>query len=95
MREEKKKNEKREKKEKEEEDARLAPWMSHIKYAVGIKQRVAAALSKVRGEEYRAHGQNGWLWLSSTRNFRYVKTTHFRTRQKVLQNNRGPILSML
>ena len=47
--------------------------MSHIKYAVGIKQRVAAALSKVRGEEYRAHGQNGWLWLSSTRNFRYVK----------------------
>ena len=72
MREEKKKNEKREKKEKEEEDARLAPWMSHIKYAVGIKQRVAAALSKVRGEEYRAHGQNGWLWLSSTRNFRYV-----------------------
>ena len=26
-------------------------------------------VSKQRGEEYRVHGQNGWLWLSSTRNF--------------------------
>merc|ERR1712136_284864 len=26
-------------------------------------------VSKQKGEEYRAHGQNGWLWLSSSRNF--------------------------
>lgn len=26
-------------------------------------------VAKQRGEEYRVHGQNGWLWLSSTRNF--------------------------
>ena len=65
MRDDKKKNEKREKKEKEEEDDRLRPWMGWVKYTLGLKHQV----SKQRGEEYRAHGQHGWLWLSATRNF--------------------------
>ena len=65
MREDKKKNEKRERKEKEEEDERLRPYMTFVKYTLGLKHQV----SKQRGEEYRAHGQQGWLWLSSSRNY--------------------------
>ena len=65
MREDKKKSERRERKEREEEDERLRPWMTFVKYTLGLKHQV----SKQKGEEYRAHGQNGWLWLSSSRNF--------------------------
>ncbi len=65
MRDDKKKSEKRERKEKEEEEERLRPFMTHVKYTLGLKHQV----SKQRGEEYRAHGQNGWLWLSSTRRY--------------------------
>ena len=65
MRDDKRKNEKRERKEKEEDDERLRPWMTFVKYTLGLKHQV----SKQKGEEYRAHGQNGWLWLSSSRNF--------------------------
>ena len=65
LKEEKKKSERREKKEKEDEEERLRPWMTFVKYTLGLKHQV----SKQRGEEYRAHGQFGWLWLSSTRNF--------------------------
>ena len=65
MREDKKKNEKRERREREEEDDRLRPLMTHVKYTLGLKHQV----SKQRGEEYRAHGHNGWLWLSATRNY--------------------------
>merc|ERR1712038_1658237 len=57
--------EKRERKELEEENERLRPWMTFVKYTLGLKHQV----SKQKGEEYRAHGQNGWLWLSSSRNF--------------------------
>merc|ERR1712154_599207 len=39
--------------------------MTFVKYTLGLKHQV----SKQKGEEYRAHGQNGWLWLSSSRNF--------------------------
>ena len=52
-------------KEQEEENERLRPFMTWVKYTLGLKHQV----SKQRGEEYRAHGQNGWLWLSSTRRF--------------------------
>merc|ERR1712223_867212 len=65
IREDKKKSEKRERKEREEDDERLRPWMTFVKYTLGLKHQV----SKQKGEEYRAHGQNGWLWLSSSRNF--------------------------
>merc|ERR1711997_358022 len=65
MKDDKKKSEKRERKEQEEEAERLRPYMTFVKYTLGLKHQV----SKQRGEEYRAHGQNGWLWLSSSRNF--------------------------
>lgn len=65
MKEDKKKLEKRERREKEEEDEKLRPYMGFVKYTLGLKHQVA----KQRGEEYRAHGQHGWLWLSATRNF--------------------------
>ena len=52
-------------KEQEEEAERLLPYMNFVKYTLGLKHQV----SKQRGEEYRAHGQQGWLWLSSSRRF--------------------------
>ena len=65
MKDDKKKTEKRERKEKEEEEERLRPLMAFVKYTLGLKHSV----SKQKGEEYRAHGQFGWLWLSATRAF--------------------------
>ncbi len=65
MKDDKKKIEKRERKELEEEIERLRPFMTWVKYTLGLKHQV----SKQRGEEYRAHGQQGWLWLASTRRF--------------------------
>ena len=65
MKDEKKKMEKRERREKEEEEERLRPYMTFVKYTLGLKHSV----SKQKGEEYRAHGQFGWLWLSATRAF--------------------------
>merc|ERR1711997_102559 len=65
MKDDKKKSEKRERKEQEEEAERLRPYMTFVKYTLGLKHQV----SKQRGEEYRAHGQQGWLWLSTSRNF--------------------------
>lgn len=65
MRDDKKKSERRERKEREDEDEKLRPWMTFVKYTLGLKHQV----SKQKGEEYRAHGQNGWLWLSSSRNY--------------------------
>lgn len=65
MKDDKKKSEKRERKELEDEAERLRPFMQFVKYTLGLKHQV----SKQRGEEYRAHGQYGWLWLSATRRF--------------------------
>ena len=65
MKEEKKRNEKRERREREDEEERLRPYIGFIKYTLGLKHQVA----KQKGEEYRLHGQNGWLWLSGTRNY--------------------------
>ena len=65
MKDDKKKQEKRERREKEEEEERLRPFMAFVKYTLGLKHSV----SKQKGEEYRAHGQFGWLWLSATRAF--------------------------
>ena len=65
MKEDKKKQEKRERREKEEEEERLRQFMTFVKYTLGLKHSV----SKQKGEEYRAHGQFGWLWLSATRAF--------------------------
>ena len=65
MKDDKKKMEKRERKDAEEEFERLRPFYSWVKYTLGLKHQV----SKQKGEEYRAHGQLGWLWLSSARRF--------------------------
>lgn len=65
QKEEKKRLEKREKQEREAEEERLRPHMTFVKYTLGLKHQV----SKQKGEEYRAHGQHGWLWLSSSRSF--------------------------
>ncbi len=65
--EEKKRQEKREKKEREEEEERLKPYMTWVKYTLPVR---SLAVVRQKGEEYRAHGRNGWLWLSATRSFR-------------------------
>ena len=65
QKEEKKRQEKRERKEREEEEERLRPFLMHVKYTLGLKHQV----HKQKGEEYRLHGQQGWLWLSATRSF--------------------------
>ncbi|XP_064211218.1 nucleosome-remodeling factor subunit NURF301 isoform X5 [Tribolium castaneum] len=68
-REERKKIEKREKKEREEEEERNRMLISgYVKYTMGFKHQ----LWKQKGEEYRIHGRWGWLWLSTSRNFKHV-----------------------
>lgn len=67
-REERKKQEKREKKEREEEEERNRCF-NHVKYTLGLKHQVW----KQKGEEYRIHGQGGWLWLSSARKNKAIK----------------------
>ena len=62
--EEKKKAEKKEKKERDDEEERLKPWMAWVKYTLPVK---SLTVVRQKGEEYRAHGRTGWLWLSSTR----------------------------
>lgn len=70
-REERKKIEKREKKEREEEEERNRMLISgYVKYTMGFKHQ----LWKQKGEEYRIHGRWGWLWLSSSRNFKHVNS---------------------
>ncbi|KAH8234941.1 hypothetical protein KR032_005873 [Drosophila birchii] len=62
-REERKKLEKREKRERDDEEERNRLAINYIKYSLGLKHQVW----KQKGEEYRVHGQWGWLWLSSSR----------------------------
>ncbi|XP_075219983.1 nucleosome-remodeling factor subunit NURF301 E(bx) isoform X3 [Lycorma delicatula] len=65
-REERKRIEKKEKKEKEEEEERNRLTYNFVKYTLGLKHQVW----KQKGEEYRVHGQWGWLWLSASRNYK-------------------------
>ncbi|XP_059483006.1 nucleosome-remodeling factor subunit NURF301 isoform X2 [Neocloeon triangulifer] len=65
-REDRKKLEKREKKEKDEEEERNRLNYSLVKYTLGLKHQVY----KQRGEEYRIHGQWGWMWLNQARKFK-------------------------
>ncbi|XP_030386178.1 nucleosome-remodeling factor subunit NURF301 isoform X2 [Scaptodrosophila lebanonensis] len=58
-----KKLEKREKRERDDEEERNRLAFNYIKYSLGLKHQVW----KQKGEEYRVHGQWGWLWLSSSR----------------------------
>ncbi|KPJ15071.1 hypothetical protein RR48_09098 [Papilio machaon] len=65
-REERKKLDKREKKERDEEEERYRTAYNFVKYSLGLRHQVW----KQKGEEYRIHGQWGWLWNSSTRKFK-------------------------
>ncbi|XP_037935979.1 nucleosome-remodeling factor subunit NURF301 isoform X3 [Teleopsis dalmanni] len=62
-REERKKIEKREKRERDDEEERNRLAFNYIKYSLGLKHQVW----KQKGEEYRVHGQWGWMWLSTSR----------------------------
>ncbi|XP_072944153.1 nucleosome-remodeling factor subunit NURF301 [Epargyreus clarus] len=65
-REERKKLDKREKKERDEEEERYRTAYNFVKYSLGLRHQVW----KQKGEEYRVHGQWGWLWNSTTRKFK-------------------------
>lgn len=62
-REDRKKIEKREKRERDDEEERNRLNYNYIKYTLGLKHQVW----KQKGEEYRVHGQKGWMWLSASR----------------------------
>lgn len=62
-REDRKKIEKREKRERDDEEERNRLAFNYIKYTLGLKHQVW----KQKGEEYRVHGQWGWMWLSYSR----------------------------
>lgn len=61
-REERKKIEKREKREENEEERNRLAY-NYVKYSLGLRHQVW----KQKGEEYRIHGQWGWLWSSRSR----------------------------
>ncbi|XP_063972664.1 nucleosome-remodeling factor subunit NURF301 isoform X2 [Diachasmimorpha longicaudata] len=65
-REEKKRLDKKEKKEKEDEEERNRLTFNFVKYPLGLKHQIW----KQKGEEYRVHGQWGWLWISASRRFK-------------------------
>ncbi|KMQ97122.1 nucleosome-remodeling factor subunit nurf301 [Lasius niger] len=69
-REEKKRQDKKEKKEKEDEEERNRLF-NFVKYTLGMKHQVW----KQKGEEYRLHGQGGWLWVSASRRYRFSEMT--------------------
>ncbi|XP_053625011.1 nucleosome-remodeling factor subunit NURF301 [Plodia interpunctella] len=70
-REERKKLDKREKKERDEEEERYRTAYNFVKYSLGLRHQVW----KQKGEEYRIHGQWGWLWNAATRKFKKHNTT--------------------
>ncbi|KAL0842047.1 hypothetical protein ABMA28_014249 [Loxostege sticticalis] len=70
-REERKKLDKREKKERDEEEERYRTAYNFVKYSLGLRHQAW----KQKGEEYRIHGQWGWLWTSSTRKFKKHNAT--------------------
>lgn len=65
-REERKKIEKREKREENEEERNRLAY-NYVKYSLGLRHQVW----KQKGEEYRIHGQWGWLWTSKSRRRQY------------------------
>ncbi|XP_015431575.1 PREDICTED: nucleosome-remodeling factor subunit NURF301 [Dufourea novaeangliae] len=66
-REEKKRQDKKDKKEREDEEERNRLF-NFVKYTLGLKHQVW----KQKGEEYRIHGQGGWLWISASRRYKPV-----------------------
>ena len=70
--EEKKKADKKEKKEREDEEERLKPWMTWVKYTLPVR---SLTVTRQKGEDYRAHGRNGWMWLSTSRSVKSQDST--------------------
>lgn len=81
-REERKKIEKREKRERDDEEERFRLQYNFVKYTLGLKHQVW----KQKGEEYRMHGQLGWLWISSIKKQTVTKNSdiHITPKQMVL-----------
>lgn len=79
-REERKKMEKREKRERDDEEERFRMQYNFVKYTLGLKHQVW----KQKGEEYRMHGQLGWLWISSIRKQHVMKHEETRPKQFVV-----------
>ncbi|XP_033322004.1 nucleosome-remodeling factor subunit NURF301 E(bx) isoform X1 [Megalopta genalis] len=81
-REEKKRQDKKDKKEREDEEERNRLF-NFVKYTLGLKHQVW----KQKGEEYRIHGQGGWLWVSASRRYKLSDMTKLGLRmgpQKVM-----------
>lgn len=74
-REEKKKIEKREKRERDDEEERNRLAVNFVKYSLGLKHQVW----KQKGEEYRIHGQWGWIWMSYARRNLKLKSIQSQT----------------
>ncbi|XP_012274975.1 nucleosome-remodeling factor subunit NURF301 isoform X2 [Orussus abietinus] len=82
-REEKKRLDKKEKKEKEDEEERNRLTYNFVKYTLGLKHQVW----KQKGEEYRVHGQWGWLWISASRRYKMTDASRMGLRggpQKIM-----------
>ena len=75
-REERKKIEKREKREESEEERNRLAY-NYVKYSLGLRHQVW----KQKGEEYRIHGQWGWLWSSKSRR------SHFNNNPQIRPNH--------
>lgn len=71
-REDKKKIEKREKRERDDEEERHRLAYNFVKYSLGLKHQVW----KQKGEEYRIHGQWGWLWTLKGRRVNYCNSAN-------------------
>jgi nucleosome-remodeling factor subunit BPTF len=77
-REERKKIEKREKREENEEERNRLAY-NYVKYSLGLRHQVW----KQKGEEYRIHGQWGWLWSSRSRRKQYWNEVHAKRVQNI------------
>jgi nucleosome-remodeling factor subunit BPTF len=93
-REDKKKLEKREKREREDEEERNRLAYNFVKYSLGLKHQVW----KQKGEEYRIHGQWGWIWMSTTRREKNSSFSESIVPQKVMlrvkHNNAEKIIAV-
>jgi hypothetical protein len=89
-REEKKRLDKKEKKEKEDEEERNRLTYNFVKYTLGLKHQIW----KQKGEEYRVHGQWGWLWISASRRYKSLDVAKMGLRagpQKIMVQVRDQI----
>lgn len=94
-REEKKKLEKREKRERDDEEERNRNAFNFIKYSFPIKHQIW----KQKGEEYRVHGQWGWIWMSNSRrqSERFIdcnKITPVKIMTRIKEGDKDKIISV-